>query len=240
MNEDIMIFDKIQELRKICKIVSKLKSQLIEELPHYGHNALFLDDEQITTGMLNNITEITIHLITGQLLYFHKEQSAFVDLTGHNLTENLERIVTKYELDMPQTEILSSLNREDLCNYLAFAKKAKNSLQLVRMKLRGHLTQVHLWPDGFDLSLEWFTENSNQQIGIGISPGESQYETPYLYVNPYPFVEKMLKEQLFIGQWHTSGWSGIKVEWKELQDMSVREISDNIYELFLIARRNFE
>src|SRR4029078_8946840 len=131
MNENIMIFDKIQELRKICKIVSKLKSQLIEELPHYGYNALFLDDEQITTGMLNNITEITIHLITGQLLYFHKEQSAFVDLTGH------KRIVTKYELDMPQTEILSSLNREDLCNYLAFAKKANNSLQLVRMKLRG-------------------------------------------------------------------------------------------------------
>ena len=83
MNENITIFDKIQELRKICKIVSKLKSQLIEELPHYGHNALFLDDEQITTGMLNNITEITIHLITGQLLYFHKEQYAFVDLTGH-------------------------------------------------------------------------------------------------------------------------------------------------------------
>ena len=72
-----------------------------------------------------------------------------------------------------------------------------------------------------------------------VSPGENQYE-PYLYVNPYPFVEKMLKEQLFIGQWHTFGWSGIKVKWKELQNMIVREISDNIYELFLIARRNFE
>ena len=101
------------------------------------------------------------------------------------------------------------------------------------------MTQVHLWPDGFDLSLEWSTENSHQQIGIGISPGESQYETPYLYVNPYPFVEKMLKEQLFIGQWHTSGWSGIKVEWKELQNKTVREISDDIYDLFLIAQLNF-
>jgi len=76
------------------------------------------------------------------------------------------------------------------------------------------LTQVHLWPDGFDFSIEWFTENSNRQIGTRIFPGENQYETPYLYVNPNPFVEKMLKEKLFKGQWNTFGWSGIKVEWK--------------------------
>lgn len=50
----------------------------------------------------------------------------------------------------------------------------------------------------------------------------------------------MLEQQLFIGQWHTSGWNGIKVEWKELQNKTVREISDSIYELFLIAQCNFE
>ena len=43
------------------------------------------------------------------------------------------------------------------------------------MKLREHLTHVHLWPDGFDFSLEWFTDKRDQQIGIGISPGENQY-----------------------------------------------------------------
>ncbi|MGA8738605.1 MAG: hypothetical protein WB501_06210, partial [Nitrososphaeraceae archaeon] len=120
------------------------------------------------------------------------------------------------------------------------AKKANKSLKLFRMKLRGHLTHVHLWPDGFDFSLEWFTDKRDQQIGIGISPGENQYEIPYLYINPYPFDEKMLEQQLFIGQWHTSGWNGIKVEWKELQNKTVREISDSIYELFLIAQCNFE
>ena len=238
MNENILIFDKIKELRKVCKIVSILKSQLIKELPHYGHNALFLNDDQITTGVLNNTTEITIHLITGQLLYFHNEQSSFVDLTEHNLVEKLERIVTKYELEMPQTEALTSLRGEDLSYYLSFAKKANKSLKLFRMKLRGHLTHVHLWPDGFDFSLEWFTDKRDQQIAIGISPGENQYETPYLYVNPYPFDEKMLEQQLFIGQWHTSGWNGIKVEWKELQNKTVQEISDNIYDLFLIAQLN--
>ncbi|HEX2305333.1 MAG TPA: hypothetical protein VHH33_03505 [Nitrososphaeraceae archaeon] len=61
------ILDKIKELQKVCKIVSKLKSQLIEELPHYGHNALFLKNDEITTGLLNNMSEIKIHLLTGQL-----------------------------------------------------------------------------------------------------------------------------------------------------------------------------
>lgn len=89
--------------------------------------------------------------------------------------EKLERIVTKYELEMPQTEALTSLRGEDLSGYLSFAKKANKSLKLFRMKLRGHLTHVHLWPDGFDFSLEWFTDKRDQQIGIGISPGENQY-----------------------------------------------------------------
>lgn len=39
---DVRLLDKITELRTVCKIISQLKSQLIEELPHYAHDALFL------------------------------------------------------------------------------------------------------------------------------------------------------------------------------------------------------
>jgi hypothetical protein len=58
------LLEKIRGLQNVCKLVSNLKSQLIEELPHYGHNALFLKNDEITTGLLNNVTEIKIHLIT--------------------------------------------------------------------------------------------------------------------------------------------------------------------------------
>jgi hypothetical protein len=239
MNE-FLLLDKITELQNVCKIISNLKSQLIEELPHYGHDALFLKNDEITTGLLNNMTEIKIHLVTGELLYFHNEQGYHVDLTHDNLIERLKEIVTKYELNMPQTAPLTNLHIEDLTYYLEFARKANRSLELFRMKLRDHFTQVHLWPHGFDFSIEWFTENKDEQIGVGISPGDDHYESPYLYVNPYPFNKTIAELELFTGKWHTTGWKGIKVEWKDLQNKLEQEISKEIYALYLVAERNFQ
>ena len=65
---DLRLLDKITELRTICKIISQLKSQLIERLPHYGHDALFLQNDEITTGLLNNKTEIKVYNMMGNLV----------------------------------------------------------------------------------------------------------------------------------------------------------------------------
>ena len=62
--------DKIKDLQNVCKIVSKLKSQIIGKLPHYAHDALFLKNDDITTGLLNNTTEIKINLVTGIFFTF--------------------------------------------------------------------------------------------------------------------------------------------------------------------------
>jgi hypothetical protein len=133
------LLEKIRDLQKICKIVSKLKSQLIEELPHYARDSLFLKNDEITTGLLNNVSEIKINLVTGELLYYHNEQGYLVDLTRDHIFERLEDIVTNYQLKMPRTSHLTSLNIEDLSEYLVFATKANKSLELFRMKLRGNL-----------------------------------------------------------------------------------------------------
>ena len=236
----MLLLDKIKDLQNVCKIVSKLKSQLIEELPHYGHDALFLKNDEITTGILNNMTEIKINLVTAELLYFHNEQGNLVELTRDELIKRLQDIVTRYGLKIPRTTRLTNLNTEDLADYLAFATKANRSLELFQMKLIGHFTQVHLWPDGFDFSVEWFTKKNDEQIGVGISPGQDQFESPYLYVNPYPFNEMMVNEPLFTGRWHTVGWKGIIVEWKDLEKKPEQQISGEIYDVFLIAQRNFQ
>jgi hypothetical protein len=240
-NELPLLLNKIKALQNVCKVVSLLKSQLIEELPHYGHDALYLKNDEITTGLLNNITEIKIHLLTGQLLYFHNEEGQFVDLTSNDILNKLQNTVTRYGIGLPQSsDTLRHANMDDLSHYLKFAIKANKSLELFRMKLRGSFTQVQLWPHGFDFSIEWFPKKNGEQIGVGISPGHDQYKSPYLYVNPYPFEEKMLKQPLDMGIWHTAGWSRIKVEWKDLEYRPEQEISKVIFDLFLIAKRNFE
>ena len=235
-----MLRDKIKDLKKICNIVSKLKSQLIEELPHYGHDSLYLTNDEITTGILNNVTEIKLNLATADLVYFHKEQTYIVNLTSNDIFQKLKDIVTIYGLNIPMTPLLTNVKPEDLSEYLAFATKANKSLELFRMKLTGQFTQVHLWPHGFDFSVEWFTNRKDEQIGVGISPGHDQYEFPYLYVNPYPFNENMVNEELFIGRWHTTEWNGIKVEWKDLENKTEEIISRAIYDLYIIAKRNFK
>jgi hypothetical protein len=123
MNEWLLLLDKIKDLQNVCKIVSKLKSQLIEELPHYGHDALFLKKDEITTGLLNNMTEIKINLVTAELLYFHNEQGYLVELTRNEIVERLQDIVTRYGLNIPRTTRLTNLNTEDLADYLAFGQR---------------------------------------------------------------------------------------------------------------------
>ena len=63
--------------------------------------SFFLKNDEKTTGILNNISEIIIHLLTGQLLYFHKEQEYLVDLTHDYFVGKLEEIVTIFDSEMP-------------------------------------------------------------------------------------------------------------------------------------------
>jgi len=230
--------ERISDLQTVCKIISQIKSQVIEMLPHYGHDALFFQNDEITTGLLNNKTEVKIHLLTGELLYFHNEIGHFVDLTRDGFYERLESIVTKYGLNMPKVPSLT-LRQECLFEYITFAKRVNKSLELFRMKLRDHFTQVHLWPHGFDFSVESFINGDKDQIGVGVSPGDDSYEAPYLYVNPYPFSENIIHQPLPIGKWHTQGWNGIKVEWNDLNIKKEQEVSTYIYTLYQVAMYNF-
>jgi hypothetical protein len=96
-----------------------------------------------------------------------------------------------------------------------------------------------LWPDGFDFSIESFINGKDGQIGVGVSPGDSCYALPYLYVNPYPFRDNIVQQPLPIGKWHTKGWNGVKVEWSEIETKKEQDISSDIYDLYLVAMHNF-
>lgn len=231
--------EEIEQLHNVCKAISELKTQLIEELPHYGNQALFMQNDEITTGQLNNKTEIKIHLLTGQLLFFHNETGHYIDLTKDNLAEKLKQILAKYDLKLPEIS-LENVSHSQLSTFYDYAIKAKRTIELFRMRLEGKFTLVHLWPDHLDFSIEWFTGKKDEQIGTGISPGDEQYPEPYLYLNPYPFNLKVIENNLPIGTWHTSTWKGIKVEREDLGNYRQQEANDLLYQLFLIVKKNFK
>jgi hypothetical protein len=228
-----------ENIHPICMVIGELKQQLIKELPHFGHHGLFFQNDEITTGQLNNETEIKINLLTGQLLYFHNEKGHFIDLKKDNILEKLKKISSEQNLKLSEKP-LKNVNEEELQSYHDFAIKAKQVLELFRMNLRDNFTLIHLWPHHFDFSLEWFTGNNDEQIGIGISPADENYPFPYLYMNPWPFNEKMVDEPLSIGKWHTNPWKGIKVDWDEIIQFSPKDAAKKLSELFLIAKKSFQ
>lgn len=229
---------QVQRLHKICEAVGKLKEQQIKELPHLGHLGLFFRDDDITTGLMNDDTEIKIHLLTGKLLYWRNEKTWSVDLERDDIFGELKKIAEEQKLKLPEMK-LENLSREELSAFHEFGVKANKSLELFRMGLKGDFTLTHLWPEHFDFSVEWFTGKEDEQIGTGISPGDEKYPEPYLYMNPWPFNKEVTKNELPIGVWHTSGWNGIKAEWKDFEGMSEEKISETIGSLFETAKKNF-
>lgn len=229
--KNIVINETVIQLRKICRLIANVKAQQIPYLPHYGHESLFFQNNGITTGLINNNKEIKIDLFNGLLLYYDNESTQIIDLTDKNIYLKFRQLFS-HPLEMLQIDNLERLKLEDLEDYFGFISKTNLSLEVFRSKLKGNFTLVHLWPDGFDLSVEWFTGIEDQQIGIGISPGDKDFSNAYLYVNPYPFNKGFLKEKLPIGIWNTSKWNGIKVEWYDLEKLYVKDISNIIYDLF--------
>ena len=46
-------------------------------------------------------------------------------------------------------------------------------------------SRVQLWPEHFDVALELGDESAGERAGYGLSPGDENYDAPYLYVVPW-------------------------------------------------------
>ena len=233
----------VKKLQNICVEISKLKQQLVEELPHYSNQALYFQNNEITTGIINDRTEIKIHLVLGQILYFSEEKGDFIDLENDNISEKLQSIAKDHKLELQDSK-LENIKPDEMKPFLQYAESAVKILENFRMKIKvENFTMVHLWPHHFDFSVEWFSGNKDEQIGTGISPGDEHYSEPYIYMNPYPFNEKITESQLPFGRWHTSRWNGIKIELEDILKNSSEDASseaDTLYDVFKIAKKNFD
>ncbi|MBT3253755.1 MAG: hypothetical protein HN995_14675 [Candidatus Marinimicrobia bacterium] len=66
------------------------------------------------------------------------------------------------------------------------------------------------WPHHFDMAI-LLSLGGEKSIGIGMSPGDTNYASPYYYVNvwPYPSEDQIIDLPLTFGKWHTEGWIGM-------------------------------
>jgi hypothetical protein len=127
---------------------------------------LYFQNDEITTGQLNNKTEIKINFLTGQLPYFHDEKRSFIDLKKDNILEKLKKNTSKQNLEL-SSESLKNVSDEELQSYHDFAKKATQILELFRMNLRGNFTLIHLWHITLIFLLNGLQETKMNKLELG-------------------------------------------------------------------------
>ena len=47
------------------------------------------------------------------------------------------------------------------------------------------VSELHLWPEHFDVAFEQGAEAEGRRAGYGVSPGDADHDEPYLYVGPW-------------------------------------------------------
>lgn len=101
--------------------------------------------------------------------------------------------------------------------FLDAANAAVAAMNEVNADVSGEVTGPHLWPHGFDIATEWYSEllvedngsPANAQIALGWYPAERSY----VYANPWPFEDQFADVALPHGAvWHRSGWEGAKLD----------------------------
>jgi hypothetical protein len=93
----------------------------------------------------------------------------------------------------------------------------------------GEVTGPHMWPHGFDVATEWFSDKTvdsngaatSAQIALGFYPAGDAY----FYVNPWPFEDSWADTELpGAATWHVEGWQGAKLMASDLGADTDRDV----------------
>jgi hypothetical protein len=81
-------------------------------------------------------------------------------------------------------------------------------------QLESGASEVRTWPHHCDMATLITLQSADspeamRSVGVGLSPGDSSYAEPYLYVTPWPYPDDATLSPLAgRGLWHTEGWTG--------------------------------
>ena len=102
-----------------------------------------------------------------------------------------------------------------------------------------HTSPVRCWPHHFDhallISLEPEKAFVGKTIGMGMEPGDENYDEPYWYVNPYPRPDPASLPELTSGSWHTQGWVGAILRGSEIVRAKTPQAQREFFGTYLSA-----
>ena len=180
-------------------------------------------DERI--GALIGRAHVGLRLADLTLVFDDRDDE--LALEGRNIAEAFEWVtihgsvaqpMTLRDYEMPAHPVAdgAAFAAIDATEYDAIARWYHAAHDVFEDIERGHpgASEPRCWPHHFDIATLITIDaaadpHEATSIGVGMSPGDSSYEQPYWYVNPWPRPKDQPLPALAAGgHWHTAGWFG--------------------------------
>ena len=178
-------------LQDVAKVLGKVQQVFIKAQPHEWHKGLEIAESGLQTQKLSNGKRITLDLHRGVvqagkiqwLLTDYSAQQLFIELAAWAKSNGAKKVPNKPEFATKQPRI-NSKQTKALANALLWVQTI---LRDVKKDINtGTTSPILLYPHHFDLSLVWFPNNDDTQLGLGFSTGDVYIAKPYFYIISYP------------------------------------------------------
>ncbi|MEB3218664.1 MAG: hypothetical protein VKN72_20855 [Nostocales cyanobacterium 94392] len=196
----------------------------------------------------NTITNFSLHQQTMlEALNWHKQEIAqlgadaskikFLDYPPDDFPDYIVAHGAAFDANNEPSE------RQELANYYA------NTHQILQeiIATTESSSAIHIWPHHFDIAtlitLAGTKNGHPMTIGIGMSPGDSNYNEPYWYVSGYPYPDVTNLTELEGGFWHTQHWVGAVLTASQLSgggDMQYKQITAFLNSAYQVSKTLLE
>jgi len=168
-----------------------------------------------------------------------KKLKEMVELTG----EDADKLSTSppYEIPVYPTATNENFNFfekiyfEELGKYFANANLVLKNV----VKNNPEASEIGCWPHHFDIAtLLVLNDNKDnyKSVGVGLSPGDDNYDQPYFYITPWPYpnIDAITLPDLPSSSfWHTEGWVGAILTAENILNFNSAEEQHNAVNKFI-------
>ena len=152
-------------------------------------------------------------------------------LTANGVTAAISR--REYP-DFPVSPIMtggtfSQVPRPELEELTRWFGNARSLIASLRADEPG-MSDARVWPHHFDLgALIPISDNGDQTIGLGFSPGDDNFDEPYFYCSPYPVPVDAALPQMPAGHWTTDNFTSAILTATEIQASNSQQDTASSY-----------
>ena len=213
----------------------------------------------IETGNGIEALDLNLNIVEHKLKIFFADKRESVDLLQPNIKAFTNELVSKLESYNIKIDLDDKFLSDKDFNYsTSESEKLWTVIRLISFALlefKGkqllETSNINFWAHHFDLAMLMFTgrlipdqdpENwdySREQMNFGFSLGDEGITEPYFYITAYPFptnaFNKTLPGNMF---WHTEGWNGAVMKYRELLvkgelEIKLKEFLEKVSEIIL-------